>query len=119
MKKLLALLLVFLMLFATFTGCSDKGGASSEPADDVTADVVATDIKCTGNGTTFMVKFKDCEGAAATEYGLSWRDRLHEIASSQRIIAQFHYTRKMQQWQPEVYKKTGSSYCITYRMYVA
>ncbi|MBQ7107462.1 MAG: SGNH/GDSL hydrolase family protein [Clostridia bacterium] len=39
MKKLLALLLVFLMLFATFTGCSDKGGASSEPADDVTADV--------------------------------------------------------------------------------
>lgn len=39
MKKLLALLLVFLMLVATFTGCSDKGNTSSEPNDDVTADV--------------------------------------------------------------------------------
>ena len=38
MKKLLALLLVFLMLVATFTGCSKNENTSSEP-DDTTADV--------------------------------------------------------------------------------
>ena len=43
MKKLLALLLVFLMLIATFVGCTDDNNVSSEP-DNPSSDVSSEDV---------------------------------------------------------------------------
>jgi len=53
------------------------------------ADVVANDIKCTSTGTTFMVKFKDCDNEYKFETKLLGRHNVYNILSALALGYEF------------------------------